>query len=188
MLLSIINMKLKKTNFRLKNNSTTHNPGFTLIETILYMGITTIFLSALILFAWDIIYGQVKSQIQQDLNQNLRFISQRLVYEIQTATAINSISPNSISLANIDPTRDPTVIDLNNGQIRLGFGNSGLCPSTSPCPLSNTKLTADQLQFTDLSTATSLSVKFSITLSSTGGLQEYQAQQSITSSATLRVN
>jgi type II secretory pathway pseudopilin PulG len=162
--------------------------GSTLIETILYMGIVTIFLSALILFAWDIIYSQIKSQVQQDLNHNLQFTSQRLSYEIRSASAINSVSNSSISLANDDLTRNPTVIDLVNGQIRLGFGSTGNCPSTSPCPLTASHLNVDQLQFTDLSDLDTQSIKFSITISSTGDRQEWQGQQSITSSSTLRVN
>lgn len=162
--------------------------GSTLIEIILYIGIVTIFLSAIIIFAWDIIFSQVKSQIQQDLNHNLQFTSQRLLYEIRSASAIDSISNNSITLNNEDPIRNPTIIDLVNGQIRLGFGSSGNCPSTSPCPLTASHLNVDQLDFIDLSGENTKSVKFSITISSTGDRQEWQGQQSITSSATLRVN
>lgn len=163
--------------------------GFTLIELILYMALVSIFISGAILFAWDVIYGQAKSQVQLTVNHNLRFSSQRILYEIRNASDINSVSGSTISLSMSDPARNPTIFDLSAGQLRIGYGSGGNCPTTSPCSLTNDQISVTSLNFTDLSSGvTSKNIKFDITVESTADKQEWQKQQSYTGTVELRSN
>jgi len=166
--------------------------GFTFIELILYIALLSIFISGAVLFAWDIIYGRVKSSVQQEVSQNLRLASKRIVYEIRNAQGVNSIGPSLISLAMTDAARNPTVFDVSSGRLRIGYGSSGSCPSTSPCPLTSNDVTVTNLTFTNLSTGggESVNIRFTITLESNNpsGRQEWEKSQTYTTSVELRSN
>lgn len=161
-----------------------------MIELIIYVALISIFISAAILFAWDIIYGRIKSQIYQDINQNLRFVSQRIASEIRNASGINAVNSNSISLSSHDVNRNPTVIDLNNNQIRIGYGNSGSCSISSPCSLSSNQLSVTQLLFENLSTVDNKSkhIRYMLTINSNSDRKEWQRTKTVTASAELRSN
>ncbi len=164
----------------------TKNKGFGLIELILYIAIISIFISAAVLFAWDIIYGRVKSQVQLEVNQNTRIIAQRITNEIRNATAINSVAGSSISLVSADPAKDPTNITLTNGQITIGQGSGGNCPTSNPCALTSSEVTATDLTFTNLSQGNSQNIKFSFTIESNADRPEWQKTQTYTSSVELK--
>src|SRR3989338_6855686 len=104
-------------NFNMKNQR-----GFTFIELILYVAIVTIILSAIVQFAWSAVQTGVKSAVQQEVNANARYISERIKYEIRNSTDINSVAPTSISLATSTPATNPTIIDLSLGNIRIKQG------------------------------------------------------------------
>jgi prepilin-type N-terminal cleavage/methylation domain-containing protein len=160
--------------------------GFTLIELILYVALSSIFMTAAVLFAWDIVYGRIRSFVEQEVNQNMRLASKRIAYEIRNASAINSTG-TSLSLAMADSARNPTVIDISSGRIRIGYGSSGSCPASSPCFLTDNLVTASGITFTDFSSGTdSLNVRFTFTISKTGGPDEFQETQTYTSSAEVR--
>lgn len=165
--------------------------GFTLIELILYIGISAMFMTAATLFAWDVIYGRVKSYAQQEVNQNMRLASKRIIYEIRNASGINTVSANSISLAMSDSSRNPTVIDLSGGRVRIGYGTSGSCPTTTPCSLTSNAVTVSALSFTNFSSLpNSENIRFTITMSKEAGTvaKEFQETQTYTGSAELRSN
>jgi len=69
------------------------NSGFTLVELILYIALVSIFLTGVIMFTWDILYGRVKSYVQEEVNQNSRFAAKRIIYEIRNASGVNSVNP-----------------------------------------------------------------------------------------------
>lgn len=119
--------------------------GFTLIEVILYTAIVSIFLTALIPFAWDVIGGGVKSSAQQEVSSQARFVSERIKYEIRNSTGINSVSATSISLSSSVAANNPTIIDLLGGNIRIKLGASSEVNLNSP----DTKITS--LTFTNYS-------------------------------------
>lgn len=166
--------------------------GFTLIELIIYIALVSIFISGAILFAWDIIYGRVKSGVQREVTQNLRLASKRLVYEIRNASGINSVSTSTISLVMDDSDRNPTVFDVSGGRLRIGYGSSGGCPTTNPCSLTSDEVTVTNLAFTDLSSSggESVNIQFTITLESNNpsGRQEWEKSQTYTTSVELRSN
>jgi len=64
--------------------------GFTLIEIVLYVSLVALFLTPLIYFAWDVILGNIKAGVHQEVQENLRFVSHRLWFEIRSADSINT--------------------------------------------------------------------------------------------------
>ena len=163
--------------------------GFTLIELILYIAIVGIFISGAILFPWDIIYGRVKSNAQQQVSQNLRLAGKRMIYEIRNASDVNSISASSLSLALTDPARNPTIFDVSAGRLRIGYGSSGPCPTTAPCDLTGNNVTVTNLIFTDLSSGTdSKNIQFTMTIDSNADRKEWQMNETYTGSVELRSN
>lgn len=169
--------------------------GFTLVELILYVALISIIVSAAVLFTWDIIYGRVKSQVQLEVNQNLRLATQRISYEIRNSSGINSISGSSLSLKNLDqdanPTdRDPTVIDLNNNRLRIGQGYAGDCPVSDPCDLTSNLVKVTSLNFTDQTQGDSTHVQFEITIEydNLSGRSEWDKSQSYAGSVEIRAD
>ncbi len=160
--------------------------AFTLIELILYVALTAMILLAVVPFAWTTIETGVKSSVQQEVNTNARFISERIKYEIRSASGINSVGPTSISLATATPATNPAVIDLSGGNIRIQQGVA------SPVALNSTNTVVNSLTFTNY---TSLDTKtkhvgFVMTLAASYApvRQEYQDSVVVASSAEVRSN
>lgn len=168
---------------------TNNKKGFTLIELLIYIGLLTLIMSATIQFAWDIIYGRVKSQVHQEVSQNLRLATKRIEYEIRNASAINTASGSTLSLAMSDSSRNPTIFTLSGGRIRIGYGSSGNCPTSSPCFLTSNLTNVSALAFTNLSTTNTKNVRFSITLNhiNPSNLKEWQWSQTYNGSAEVRL-
>ncbi|MFA6254410.1 MAG: prepilin-type N-terminal cleavage/methylation domain-containing protein [Patescibacteria group bacterium] len=86
------NLVLGACNFRRRRD------GFTLIELIIYLGILSIILVSMSYLMLDILGGQTKIYGNQDVNQNLRFISNYLIKDIRAASDINSLSADTLVL------------------------------------------------------------------------------------------
>lgn len=177
-----MNKKLKTQNSKFKIRR-----GFTLVEMILYVAIVSIFVTAMIEFALNIVYGRVKSYTQQEVNQNMRLAGKRINFEIRNATGVNSVSASSVNLAVSDSARNPTVIGLNGGRLTIGYGVSGSCPTTAPCNLTSNLVNVSNLTFSDLSVSPfSTNIRFSITIESSGSVIEQQYPETYAGAAELR--
>jgi len=159
--------------------------GFTFIELILYMAIVSIIVGSLVIFAWNIIGGGVKSSVEQEVYANARYVSERIKYEIRRASGITSVAPSSISLTNFSPDTS-TAIDLSSGKVRISQ-NGG-----TPVSLNSADTTVSSLVFTDYRSADNKTkhIQFTLTLTSNfaQARQEYQGSVSLESSAELRSN
>lgn len=172
-------------NFRHKNHR-----GFTLMETILYVAIISIFVGGVILFSWDMVYGNVKSSVQREVMDNLRLASKKIQYEIRNASDVSINSSSSITLTSAEASRNQTLIDLNGGRIRFGYGNSGSCTYASPCYLTSSHVVVTSLTFTNLSNTGSSSkvIRFSINMryDNNSNRKDWNYQETFTSSAETR--
>ncbi len=123
--------------------------GFTLIELIIYIGIVTVVLLAVINFGFEIIYGNVKSQAIREVQQNSRFVMEKIARIIEEASAINSPSPGNsadiLSLEMANPNLNPTIFSVFDNKLRITQGVTG------PYELTNNRVTVTDLQFTNLS-------------------------------------
>lgn len=164
--------------------------GFTFLELILYIALIAIFISGSIVFAWDLILGQVKSRVQQEVTQNGRLAAQRLAYEIRNASSINSVSATSVCLASATDARNPTRFYLSGGQLRVAWGGGSVnCTSmTNDQPLTSNQVTVSGLNFTDRSNGASENIEFTFTVSATGTRQEWQDSQTYADTIELRSN
>ena len=105
--------------------------AFTLIEIIIYIALLGIFLSAATVSLWDIILGNVKSSVQQEVQESLRYSSYRILYEIRSALGVNDYSDfgvnlaqnsaNTLSLAASAPD-NPVEIRVQNGILQIKRG------------------------------------------------------------------
>lgn len=163
--------------------------GFTLVEMLLYVAISGLFLTSVVSFAWDVIYGRIKSDVHQEVNNNARMAANRIDFELRNAIGINSVTPTSISLQMADSSRNPTIINLTGGRIKVGYGATGNCTSASPCNLTSNLVTVTNLTFTNLSQAPdSLNVKYQLTVTSSGDSNEFDKSETVFGSAELRSN
>lgn len=166
--------------------------GFTLIELIIYVSLTSLFLAGGVQFMWGVILTQAKSNVQQEVSQNLRWASQRIVHEIRNATGINRIDSNEICLAASDSTYNPTRFYLDDGRLRIGWGGGSLdCSSTANDELlTSNKVRVSALTFEDLSTVEgdTQNIRFTVTIESTSpsGRPEWEKNQTYSSSVELR--
>lgn len=104
--------------------------GLTMIELILYMGIVTLVLSAVVPVIWQIVNGAARSSTQEKMSSTARLVSERIKYEIRNAKGINPSSfgvnlvtsvGSTISLVQ-DAPNNPTVFDVLNGKVRIKKG------------------------------------------------------------------
>ena len=160
--------------------------GFTLIELILYIAIVTLVMSALIPFAWSVIEGGTKSTTDQEVYSNARFLSEKIKWEIRNAKGINSVSVNSISLQNFNASKDPTIIDLSAGKMRIKYGTA------IAVELNSTDTTVSNLTFTNNTSVDNKTknIQFNFTLGSNFAQNRVEYQQSVTlqSSGEIRSN
>lgn len=160
------------------------NRGFTLIELILYIGIVTIILTAIVPFTWATIGNTTKSSTQQEIYDSSRFLSEKLKYEIRNAKSIVSVTPTTLTLLEFDNSN--TVINYANNTLTIQRGSS---PSTLLHP-TTVKITS--FVFQNLSSANNKSqhVQFNFTLTANYQSQsfEYQGTLNMEGSAELRSN
>lgn len=164
--------------------------GFTFLEMILYVAIVSFFVGGVVIYAWNIILGDVKSSVIREVDDNLRIVSSKLSYEIRNAQSVTLNSGSSITLTLDDASRNPTLIDLDNGRIRFGFGSSGACTYASPCYLTGSDIIVETFNLEDLSdpAGTAQIIRYSITLrnENNNGKQEWNYSQSAVSSVGTR--
>ena len=102
-----------------------------MIEIIIYIALLGIFLSAATVSLWDIILGNVKSSVQQEVQESLRYSSYRILYEVRSALGVNASSTfganlaqnpaNTLSLAASAPD-NPVEIRVQNGILQIKRG------------------------------------------------------------------
>lgn len=141
--------------------------GFTLIELLIYVGLVSIFLTAATSSLLDIVFGSVKSSVEQEVQENLRYVTQRVQFEIRNADTINSgssfginlasDSTKSLSLATPSPN-NPTEFRVSGGILQIKQG------SGSWTVLTSSVLEVTNLVFTKLSDSNSENISFTVTV------------------------
>ena len=154
--------------------------GFTLIELLLYMGLVALFLTATIYFAWDVVLGNVKAGVHQEVQENLRSAAHRIQFEIRNADSINTVSP-ILSLTAPSPN-NPTEFRLSNGTLEIKQGSGSWTPITSSA------VEVTSLTFTDLTDTSSENIRFILTIRhrNPSGRSEWEKEATIESSAQIR--
>ena len=172
-----------------KNNMKKQS-GLTLVEIIIYVAILSLIATAFMTMSINMLALKTKSISQQEIGSNLRLISQKINYEIRNAKSISATTTSSITLTLSDSARSPTVFDLNNGNIRMGFGSSGNCPTSNPCILNSSDINISTFSVVNLSSGDSKTQNINYTLSgnyiNNSGRSEFDANGSINDSVEVR--
>lgn len=180
--------KIKGSKNRIYTITSIHQNGggFTLIELLIYIAIVGLILVLMVGFFWDIILVNIKEDSYQEVQQNGRFALDRIEKEIKKASGINSPvmgnSAYSLSLVMANPSLNPTIFDLNNGQLRITQGNS------SPVELTTDQVIVTNLQFTNLSyqnTPGTIRIEMTIENLNPENRPEYEASINLESSFSL---
>ncbi|MEK7631851.1 MAG: prepilin-type N-terminal cleavage/methylation domain-containing protein [Patescibacteria group bacterium] len=166
---------------------TRHIRGFTLIELLLYITLTSVMVAAVSGFLILTLQARVKHQTIAEVEQQGIAAMQRITQVIRNATSITvpaiGTSGSSVTLAVTPPGNSPTVFDLSAGALRITEG------AGSPATLTNTRVTASALTFTNISRSAAsetLRVQFTLTYASTSTRQEYDYSKTFTTTAHVR--
>ena len=129
--------------------------GFTLIETIIYVGIIGLILSGFISFSVVIADSRNKNYVTQEVQANFRSAFDLITKKIKEADSINvgastfNSDPGVLSLAMDDAGENPTIINLSqdDGVLQIKEGSS------EPVAIVSDEIRVTNLVFTNLSTA-----------------------------------
>jgi type II secretory pathway pseudopilin PulG len=184
----------------LKNSLTTHysllatrvkvRSAFTLIELLLYLGLVSIFLTALVYFSWDVILGNVKARVHQEVQENIRFAAHKIQSASRNADGIGdsafgvNLAANpgaAVSLAGDGPSY-PLQVRVEGGVLQIKHGG-GIWLS-----LTSSLVEVTELSFTNLSDTDSENVRFTLTIRhrNPSGKSEWDKEATFETSAQLR--
>ncbi len=162
--------------------------GFSLVEMILYVAISSIMLLSLAMLLSFLLSGRIKNQSIADVNQQGLQVMQLVTQTIRSARSVDSpgigATSTSLSLTMPDPLLSPTVFDVVNGVVRIKEG------SGQAIPLTNSHVTVYPFVFQNISATTStdriIRLVFTIDHNNPSGRNESSFTKSFTGSATLR--
>jgi len=164
--------------------------SMTLVETIVYVTILSFVATAFVTMSINLMSLKGKTVSQQEMSSSLRLISQKINYEIRNAVSISSTTASSMTLTMADSLRNPTLFDLDSGNIRMGFGSGGSCPASSPCILNSKLVNMSAFSVTNLSSGDTKTqnIRYTITGNyiNNSNRAEFAANGSITDSMELR--
>ena len=167
--------------------------GFTLIEIIIYIFLAVSILLVSSSFAWQIIDNKTKASAITEVQQNGRFIIEKLTQEIHQAMGINNNSSFGInlalpenagrflSLAMRNRTNNPTVINVLNNFIRMSHGRQPYYQ------LSSNQVKVTNITFKNYTTGKSSNIKIILTIEYLNPPQRQQYQASDTWQTTVEL-
>jgi len=131
------------------------NDGFTLIETIIYIGIIAIIISSFLLISQQIIFSTSRTRHQIELTENQKFLVQKINWLLRNVASINTPLPDSssniLSINKVNFNDNPIVLSLTNDVVYLTTGST----TTSTAPLTNNSVIVTSLTFYQLTFASS---------------------------------
>lgn len=165
----------------------TAQPGFTLVELLLYVSIAAIILLITSLFLSTLLESRIKNQTIAEVDQQGIAVMQLITQTARNAEAITSpavgASASTLTLDVVTAPSDPTIFDLSSGVIRITEGVG------SATALTNSHVTASAVTFRNLSrtgTPGTIRIQFTITYVNPSGRNEYNYSKTFIGSASLR--
>lgn len=161
--------------------------GMTLIETLIYVAIFSIFIVALASFAININSSRISGQIIFDVNdqgsQVINVITQSLRNASTTTIPAIGTSSSTLSITTTVPAQNPTIFSLINGVLYIKEG------ANNSVALTNNKVTVSNLVFSDLSQPLkpkTVQIRFKISNSASSTKPEEQYSLNFYGSGSLR--
>ena len=97
--------------------------AFTLIELLIYSGILVVSVGLIGSIVYTISKANLKTQVNEELNNQLTLFEEVFRQKIQIAKGINSISGSLLDLEMADPNKNPTVFTLTNNVAYIQEGS-----------------------------------------------------------------
>ena len=161
--------------------------GFTLMEIVVYIGLSTIILLVVIGQQMMFLQMSVKHQTMTEVEQQGEFVMHLMTQTLRNADAINSPSVGSsasvLSIDVFDAIDDPTVFDVSGGQIRIAQGGDAAVNMTSDL-LSVSSFTVENHSRPD--TPGVVQIQFTLSRINTGGTIPYTYEKTFYGTASLR--
>jgi len=162
--------------------------GFTLIEILIYIVLVASILIAATSFAWNIINSRTKAFAVQEVEQNSRFIMEKIIQATQQATDITlpvvGGTGGQLELVMKDALEDPTIFTLDGNTLKMSQGAGSLINLNSD----NALVTG--LDFVNVSTVNGKTKNIRVLLTiehyNPDNRQEWQFSDSFTTTIELR--
>lgn len=133
-----------KHELRIKNN------GFTLIEILIYAGLTTAILSFAILTVYSLIDTVDRGKNLQELAENQKLLEQKIYWVLQNVSAINSPDAGAtttvLSVNKLNYGQNPVVVDSISETARITIGVGAALPITNDAYVAVRDLLFHQLE------------------------------------------
>lgn len=169
------------------NKKINTSQGFTLLELLLYVAISSILLTTISLFLSTLLQSRIKNQTISEVDGQGMVAMELMAQIIRNADTVSApaagATGSSLTLTTTVPAQSPTVFDLAAGALRITEG------ATPAIPLTNSRITVSSLSFQNLSragTPGTIRIQFTISAVNNSGRNEYAYQKTFTASATLR--
>lgn len=161
--------------------------GFTLVELMLYVGISSILLMSTSFFMSALLTSRVKNQTIAEVDQQGMQVMHVITQALRNASTINSpaqgASGPSLSLNTYTGSLNPTIFNLSGGVISITEGVA------TPVALNNSRVSVSALTFYNLSrggTPGTIRVQFTLSYINNIGRSEYNYSKVFIGSASLR--
>lgn len=165
--------------------------GFTLVEILLYIALSGLFIAAMVPFSLNIFGLYAKAAVARETSAVARGIAEEIVSAIRSADGVDAdgsafgAEQGRLSLDQVG-TSDRLTIDVDDGTLRFRMGNA------SPVPLHGSSVFVDSIVFENRSSddETTEHVDFTLVVSAgaASGRQEYRSEVAIEGGAELRNN
>lgn len=169
------------------HRSTTKQSGFTLVELLLYLAVTSIIVLSVSGFLITMLQARVKfqtiSEVEQQGQQAMLAITQTIRNSQSITSPATGASAATATVTVPTGSLSPTVFDLSGGIIRVTEG-AGAAQG-----LTTAKVTASSLNFQNLTRPTTqgaVRISFTITSVNGSGRNEFQYTKTFRATATLR--
>lgn len=161
--------------------------GFTLIETLLYLSLSSIMILVIASFWGTLIESRDRSESMSIVNSEGTYLVNSIAQIIRNADSITSPtatnSAGAITMTTFVPAESPTVIALSGSNINLTLG------AGAPVQLNSTRTIINSLVFRNVSntsTAGSVRIELSLSYNNTSGKASLNYTQTYYATATLK--
>lgn len=146
-----IRKNLKKNNWELGNWSLGIRKGFTLVESIIYIAIASIFFTTAIGFFWQMRTSEVRADVSVEVKENAAQVLEAFKYQVRNADSVSvgksgfGVNPGSLVLIYPDGER---VFYTYNTQVIVGGREVGIQKLVLAYGGANYDLTSDHVNIT----------------------------------------
>ncbi|MCW1930558.1 MAG: type II secretion system GspH family protein [Candidatus Kerfeldbacteria bacterium] len=164
----------------------TRNNGFTILELLLYIGVTALMLSTIISFFFLFINGRTHNNAQREVEQQGGVIMQFIQDSIQQASSVTTPTPS-----NQGDVLEVSMYDVDYGTRTISIEHTDLIVEdlSGVYTLNSDTVEVSGLSFTNVASGTtrdSITVSFTVSTHNISGRSEYAYADTFTSTFTRR--